>query len=73
MANRYWKMCENMGYAGTDTYETIDLCDYWGNTEEEVEEMTNEYVENELGNEAYQSACERVEAWAEPIDKEDME
>lgn len=65
MANRYWTMHENMGYAGTDSQEEIDLLDYWGITEEELKEMTNAEVENKLTEEAWQQAVEKVEAWAE--------
>ena len=73
MANRYRRMNENMGYAGTKSSETIDLCDYLGVSEKEVEEMTNEYVAEYLSEEAWQSAIAKVEAWVEPIDKDDME
>jgi len=69
MAHRYWKLHENMGYAGTDSEEEIDLVDYWGYSEEEVEEATDEYVREELSKNAWEAACEKVSAWAEPIEK----
>ena len=73
MANRYWRMSENMGYAGTESSETIDLCDYLDIPEEEVEKMTNEFVEKYLNEEAWQSAIAKVETWVKPIDRDEME
>jgi hypothetical protein len=73
MANRYWKLSENMGYVGTDSYETIDLCDWWGISEDEVDALDQNDVENRLSSDAWEQAVEKVDAWAEPISKEDME
>ena len=69
MAHRYWKLHESMGYVGTDSEEEIDLVDDWGYSEEEVEEMADEYIAEELSQSAWEKACEKVSAWAEPIDK----
>jgi len=69
MANRYWKVCENMGYAGTDSEEEIDLVDDWNYSEEEVEEMTNEDAQKELEDYAWETAIQKVSSWAEPIEK----
>ena len=69
MAHRYWTLHENMGYAGTDSEEEIDLVKFWGMEEEEIEEMTDEDVAEELSQSAWETACEKVSAWAKPIDK----
>ena len=70
MANRYWRL---MGYAETDTTETIDLCDYMNLSEEDVEELSQEEVQKDLDNDAWQTAIEKVEAFAEPITEDEME
>ena len=70
MAHRYWKLKENMGYAGTDSEEEIDLVKFWGNTEKEIEEMSEEEVQNQLDKDAWQQAIEKVDAYAEPIERE---
>ena len=70
MAHRYWKLKENMGYAGTDSEEEIDLVEFWGNTEKEIEEMSEEEVQNQLDKDAWQQAIEKVDAYAEPIERE---
>ena len=69
MAHRYWKLHESMGYAGTDSEEEIDLVDDWNYSEKEVENMTDEDAKKELETYAWETAIEKVSAWAEPIEK----
>ena len=69
MAHRYWKLHENMGYAGTSSTEEIDLVDHWGYPEEDLADLDDEYVREELSQFAWEQACDRISAWAEPIDK----
>ena len=73
MANRYWRISENMGYAGTDSSETVDILDYWGITEEELEGMTDKEISATLSQDAWNAAVEKVEAYVEPIDEDEME
>ncbi len=73
MANRYWKLSESMGYAGTKSSETIDLCGYMGWSEEEVESRPQAEVQETLDNIAWEQAIEKVESWAEPITEDEME
>jgi hypothetical protein len=55
-----------MGYVGTDSRNEIDLCDEWGITPEQVADMKQEDVQKDLDEELWNSACEKVEAYAEP-------
>lgn len=71
MASRYWRLYEHMGYAGTDSEEYIDLCEWWGMSPEEVEEMDEGFVEAKLSDESFQNAIERVDAGALSCTKED--
>ena len=73
MPHRYWRMNEEMGYAGTDSSETVDAMDYLGYSEEKFNSLTDEEVKAELSKIAWEQAVEKVEAWVEKIDEEDME
>ena len=72
MADRYWIMKEHMGYAGTDSEEEIDLCDWYSITPEEVAEMSQEEVQKDLDEAAWQQAIEKVDASAEPDDNQEI-
>jgi hypothetical protein len=65
MTQRKWVLHENMGYAGTDSEDEIDLVDDWNYSEKEVEAMTDEEAEKMLSDEAWQAAIEKISAWAE--------
>ena len=67
MANRYWLLGSNYGFAGTHSEEKIDACEYLGYTEEEIEKMPEEELEKELYKFHYQNVIENVEAWVETI------
>lgn len=67
MAERYWNIGYHMGYAGTKSEEKVDVCKFLGYTEEEVQEMENDELMDKLAQIAYEMACEKVDAWAEPI------
>lgn len=73
MAQRYWKANWSMGYAGTDNEEEVDLCNLFGLTEDEVEDLSYEKAENMVADYAYDQAVERVDVWAEPIDRLEWE
>ena len=70
MATRYWKACYNMGYAGTDTKEDIDLLDYFESMEY-VEALSDEEAQNIVTDIAYEEASTMIEAWAEKADNEE--
>jgi hypothetical protein len=73
MARRYWRMNESMGYAGTDSYQDVDAIDYFGISQEELDELGDEKIEEMLAKDAWENAIEKVEAWAEPIDQDEAE
>jgi hypothetical protein len=68
MAKRYWLAKWSMGYVGTDSEEEIDLVDFFGLDEKEVEEMSDDEAREEIEKYAWESACEMVSSWAEPVD-----
>ena len=67
MAHRNWKVCENMGYAGTDTCEEVDIVEWLGLTVEEAEEMTDDEAEDRLCKYQWEDAVQKVDVWAEKI------
>ena len=67
MADRYWTVGHNMGYAGTGSENKIDACEYLGYSEEDLAEMDNSDVESQLAEMEWQTAVENVDAWANPI------
>ena len=71
MAQRYWTVHEDMGYAGTDSEEDVDALEWLGVTEKELEAMSDGEVEEELAKMAWDSAIEKVDAWAEPTEAEE--
>lgn len=66
MAKRYWTVNWGYGYAGTDNTEEVDLVDYFGYTEKEVEELPDEEAERQINDDFWNMATERVEVWCEP-------
>ena len=66
MAQRYWTIHENMGYAGTDSEEEIDVLDRLNITEKELAEMSDSDVEKELCNMAWEDATQKIDVWVEP-------
>ena len=62
-----------MGYAGTDSYSDVDLCDYMDLSEAQVAALDDAEVKSQLSKEAWEMAVEKVDAWAEPIDKDEMD
>ena len=64
MAQRKWEYGYSMGYAGTDSKETIDLVTDWGYSEKEVEEMTDDEAQEIVTKSAYESAVEKIDYWA---------
>jgi len=66
MAKRYWMAHWSMGYVGTDSVESVDLCGLFGYTEEEVAEMTDEDAEEYAREYALEQAQQKISAWAEP-------
>jgi len=69
--HRKWKAEWSMGYCGTDDYEIIDLIDDWGWSEEQLEEATDEELESEVGEYAWEQAIQQVDSFAKPYDEED--
>ena len=65
MAQRKWIAKWSMGYVGTDNEEEIDLVEYLGYTEEEVEEMSDIDAESEVCDFAYEQAIQNIDSWAE--------
>ena len=73
MADRYWKIGHSMGYAGTDSIETIDVCKFMGWTKKELTGMTNDDVEEKLAKMEWEEALQKIDSWAEPITEDEME
>ena len=73
MADRYWKVGHSMGYVGTDSYETIDILVFFGWDQDKLDGYTNEQLEEMLSKNEWEQAVEKVDAWAEPISKDEME
>jgi len=69
--HRKWVAQWSMGYCGTDEYEEIDLIDDWGWSEEQVEETTDEEIQAELDEYAWEQAIEKVSAYAKPLEEEE--
>lgn len=70
MAARYYRVGHSMGYAGTKSEETIDLCDLWGWTASEVEDADQDEVLADLHKDEWEQACEKIDTWAEPVDED---
>ena len=70
MATRYWKAKWNMGYAGTEMEEDIDLLDYCDSLEE-FEALSDEDAQSIVTDIAYEEAASMIEAWAEKANNEE--
>ena len=64
MASRYWIVSHSMGYVGTDSHEEIDALDYLGLSEKELEQWSDDDVEQELCELEFETACEKISVWA---------
>ena len=71
MADRYWRIGENMGYAGTESTDVIDLCEYMDMDEAAINNLSQEDVLEELSQDAWNRATERISSWAEPVTEDD--
>jgi len=65
---RKWKLEWSYGYAGTDNYETVDIVDDFGWSEEQLADSSDEEVEKEVNNYCWEMAIEQVDAYATSID-----
>ena len=66
--NRKWVLKGSAGYVGTDWEEEVDLIDDHGWSEEQLEEATDEEIQVELEEYAWEIAIENVCAYAEPME-----
>ena len=70
MTQRYWLACYNMGFAGTDREEEIDLYDYipYNDDEKEMqaqlEDMSDDEAESIVADIAYEMALENIDYYA---------
>ena len=72
MADRYWIIGENMGYAGTDSEDDVDVLNYLNITEIQLANMTNAEVEEELCKYAWEDAMQKVDVWATVNEDQDQ-
>lgn len=67
MAKRYWKTCWNMGYAGTETIEEIDLLNYV-NGQEELDKLSDEEANTIIYDIIYEEAASMIDIYVEEAD-----
>ena len=68
MANRYWTAKWSMGYQGTDSEEDLDLVEFLGLTEEEVEAMSDDDAMEQVASYAWDDATQMIDSYAEPTE-----
>lgn len=61
MVKRKWEIITSMGYVGTDTTEEIDLIDDGLYTEEELDSLSDEDVMDQLYDDAFECAKEKID------------
>jgi hypothetical protein len=69
---RKWRTHWSYGYCGTDTDEIIDLIDDWDWSEEQLEEASDEEIEQEMDEYARDEAMQQVEYFAHEASDEDI-
>ena len=68
---RKWILKGSAGYVGTNWEEEVDLIDDHGWSEEQLEEATDEEIQAELDEVAWEMAIEDVCGYATPVECEE--
>ena len=63
-----WRISRCYGFAGTDSYEDVDIIEDNYITQEEFDNMTVEQIQEILTQDEWQAAVKQVEACAEPLE-----